>query len=90
MPIGRDKPPCFGRYRKCKKNAINSKPMLNEFDSIYTILLFQMAFGLNLDSVNGSKNEFNKVVGDSLQGFHRITFDPFIMVITQIDKLMWF
>lgn len=47
-----------------------------------------MAFGLNLDSVNGSKNEFNKVVGDSLQGFHRITFDPFIMVITLIYKLI--
>ena len=47
-----------------------------------------MAFGLNLDSVNGSKNEFNKVVGDSLQGFHRITFDPFIMVNTRIDNLI--
>ena len=38
-----------------------------------------MAFGLDIDSVNKSNNEFNKVVGESLRGFHRITFDPFIM-----------
>lgn len=39
-----------------------------------------MAFGLDIDSVNKTNNEFNKYVGESLRGFHRITFDPFIMV----------
>lgn len=39
-----------------------------------------MAFGLELDTVTKSNNEFNKLVGESLRGFHRITFDPFIVV----------
>ena len=33
------------------------------------------------DSINDPSNELNKNIYESLQGFYRITFDPFIYVI---------
>ncbi len=35
---------------------------------------------MNVDSVNDPKNDLNQNVYESLKGFYRYTFDPFIEV----------
>ncbi len=37
---------------------------------------------MNVDSINDPSNELNKNVYESLKGFYRTTFDPFIYVIS--------
>ena len=36
---------------------------------------------MNVDSINDPDNKLNKYVYESLKGFYRTTFDPFIYVI---------
>ncbi len=38
------------------------------------------AFGMEVDSINEPSNELNHYVYESVKGFYRITFDPFIYV----------
>jgi len=35
---------------------------------------------MNVDSINNPSNQLNKHVYESLKGFYRTTFDPFIYV----------
>ena len=44
-------------------------------------IIASIAFGMNVDSINNPSNELNKHVYESLKGFYRTTFDPFIYVI---------
>lgn len=40
---------------------------------------------MNVDTINDPKNELNHHVYESLKGFYRQTFDPFLIVIFNIN-----
>ncbi len=43
-------------------------------------IIASVAFGMNNDSINDPENVLNKYVYESVKGFYRIQFEPFIMV----------
>ncbi len=52
--------------------------MLNELNHVLLDIIASVAFGMNVDSVNNPQNELNTSVYESLKGFYRYTFDPFL------------
>lgn len=43
-------------------------------------LILKISFGMHVDSTNNADNKLNRYVYESLKGFYRITFDPFLPV----------
>jgi hypothetical protein len=54
--------------------------MLSEINHVLLDIIASVGFGMHVDSVNDPHNELNTSVYDSLKGFYRYTFDPFIEV----------
>nr|UOU03247.1 cytochrome P450 3049F1 [Brachionus rubens] len=52
--------------------------LFNEINHVALDIIASVAFGMNVDSVNDPKNELNHYVYESLKGFYRQTFEPFL------------
>ena len=66
------------------RSLADGKTQVKLFDEINHAaldIIASIAFGMNVDSINNPSNELNKHVYESLKGFYRTTFDPFIYVI---------
>jgi len=57
-----------------------SVKMLDEMNHAALDIIASVAFGMNNDSINDPENVLNKYVYESVKGFYRIQFEPFIMV----------
>ena len=54
--------------------------MFSEINHVLLDIIASVGFGMHVDSVNDPKNELNQSVYESLKGFYRYTYDPFIEV----------
>jgi cholesterol 24(S)-hydroxylase len=77
---------------KLRTVADGSTPvvMFNEINRVLLDIIASVGFGMNVDSVNEPQNELNANVYDSLKGFYRYTFDPFLEVKFRKIKLFIF
>lgn len=58
--------------------------LFNEINHVALDIIASVAFGMNVDSVNDPKNDLNQYVYESLKGFYRQTFDPFLAVNSRV------
>ncbi len=57
--------------------------MFDEMNHAALDIIASVTFGMENDSINDSDNILSKYVSESVKGFYRIQFEPFIMVELQ-------
>ena len=71
------------RFKNLSDAAALTKTSVKMFDEMNHAaldIIASVAFGMNNDSINDPNNILNKYVYESVKGFYRIQFEPFILV----------